>query len=237
VRRRHGRCLVLVSLASAFLWQSGCSDGGASSAADAGAGSDAGSAVANPSGTVTTELMAEGNGPDSVNFEEGSVFVATLNGGMVLCESRVSDLSLDDALNFQACGGSIAYLGAVSGLGDITSAPASGFVASAAALIGGGFVVKTVGNNLYRVYVAREVLSVSGGVLGVEINWAALGATCAANLTQCSDGACVNTLNDPNNCGGCGIVCPGAIDGGAGCVEGVGAMAGEPVCTAPNKTR
>jgi hypothetical protein len=30
--------------------------------------------------------------------------------------------------------------------------------------------------------------------------------SCAAGQTQCS-GTCVNTSNDPRNCGGCGKVC------------------------------
>lgn len=39
--------------------------------------------------------------------------------------------------------------------------------------------------------------------------------TCPSGQTNCS-GTCVNTQNDANNCGGCGIVCP----------EGVGCSAG-----------
>lgn len=43
-----------------------------------------------------------------------------------------------------------------------------------------------------------------------------VGAECREALVECS-GECVDTLTDPSNCGGCGIVC----FGGEQCVEGV----------------
>lgn len=41
------------------------------------------------------------------------------------------------------------------------------------------------------------------------------GATCAAPSTQCG-GACVDTRNDPQNCGTCGNACPAGLACSAG---------------------
>jgi hypothetical protein len=66
---------------------------------------------------------------------------------------------------------------------------------------------------------------------------------CPSGQTNCS-GTCVNTQNDPNNCGGCGNVCPAAglacINGGCtaqsyftcGCATGTVASCASSPCTA-----
>jgi hypothetical protein len=53
-----------------------------------------------------------------------------------------------------------------------------------------------------------------GGETGAETGGQSAG--CAANETLCS-GVCVNTMTDPANCSGCGMVC----SSGMGCVGGV----------------
>jgi hypothetical protein len=37
---------------------------------------------------------------------------------------------------------------------------------------------------------------------------------CSGNTPDCCDGTCVDTLSDPNNCGGCGAVCNGDCEAG-----------------------
>ena len=187
-----------------------------------------------PTGTVSVQLRTEGNGPDSLNFGTGSVSTATVNGAQVVCLlGAATDLGLDDAVNFQACSGSIADLGAVGGLGDVTTAPTAGYQKSAAATVGDGYVVKTAEGNVFRVFVVRDVIGAnSGGIIGVEIKWAPLGEECAGSLTRCN-GQCVDARTDVNNCGGCGIVCPSADAGGACGPYGAG---GASVCSMPVKT-
>ncbi len=97
-----------------------------------------------------------------------------------------------------------------------------------------GYVVKTAEGNTYRVFVQRNIVNASRTtVLGVAIKWAPLGEECAGTLTRCN-GVCVNTESDIANCGGCGIICPGGADAGAGCQNG---PAGTGVCTMPVKTK
>lgn len=184
-----------------------------------------------PPGTVTAELRTVSNGPDSLNFGTGLVSKATVNGAPVVCLlGTATDLGLDDALNFQACRGSIVDVGAVRGVGEVTTAPSAGYGASAAAKVGDGYVVKTAEGNTFRVFVVRNIIgAANGGVVGVEVTWAPLGAVCAGTLTRCND-VCVDAKTDINNCGGCGIVCPGA-DAGARCGPyGTNSAA---VCTMP----
>ena len=56
--------------------------------------------------------------------------------------------------------------------------------------------------------------------------------SCAAGLTQCN-GTCVDTHNDPANCGGCGVSCSAPGSGGPVCGNGacgVSCPAGETTC-------
>ena len=194
--------------------------------------SGSGSGAPDPPGTVSVELRTQGNGPDSLNFGMGSVTTATVNGASVVCLlGAATDLGLDDAVNFQACAGSIASVGAVGGLGDITTAPSAGFGKSASATINEGYVVKTAEGNTYRVFVQHDIVDASRSVIGVAIKWAPLGDECAGTLSRCN-GACVDTTSDVLNCGGCGKVCPG-LDAGAGCQF----SSGGGVCTMPVHTR
>lgn len=116
-----------------------------------------------PSGTVTTTLRIPSQGANSIRFATGST---STTGGY--------DLYIDQNLNFQ---GRIAGVGAVSGLGRITTVPSSGFVVTTSATTGNGYVVRSSdGLNLfYAVYVARDIVSsASGGVIGKELKWVAL---------------------------------------------------------------
>ncbi|HEY4183394.1 MAG TPA: hypothetical protein VGM90_41505 [Kofleriaceae bacterium] len=113
--------------------------------------------VADPVGTVTTELRTG----TSIRFLTGST-----SGGPI-------DLTIDSSLNFQ---GSVVPYGPVSGVGEITTVPSSGFVQTASAATGTGFVVKTNdGLKLfYAVYVDADIVSTGGGVIGKTIKWHAL---------------------------------------------------------------
>lgn len=76
----------------------------------------------------------------------------------------------------------IASVGAISGLGAITTYPASGFTNSLmAATPGQGYVVRAIDYNAstyqlnrtqyFRVYVERNILSTNNGILGVVIRY------------------------------------------------------------------
>jgi hypothetical protein len=128
-----------------------------------------------PTGTVTSTLRAQGQGAFLIDFDLGAV--TTTNGGSPCC---TADLALDPNLNFVAGVNSpppsrrIAGVGAVSALGNVTSVPTAGFVASVSAIVGHGYVVED-GARHWRVYVDSEVIgSVTGGVIGFTIKWAAL---------------------------------------------------------------
>ncbi len=76
---------------------------------------------------------------------------------------------------------SITGVGAVSGLGAITSYPTSGYSNSTAAVKGNGYVIKTLDYDpvtyqlyriqYYRVYIEAYQVSTSGGIIGVSIKY------------------------------------------------------------------
>ncbi len=127
-------------------------------AAALGSGCDSGSSAANsePPSTVVTELRIG---------VEGIRFLSSTTQG-----TSAPDLWLGGDLNFR---GTIASVGAVSGVGAITTAPTSGYVQTFAAEVGRGYVVKTAdGLGLYyAVYVSRNIVGTNGGILGVSIRW------------------------------------------------------------------
>ena len=130
--------------------------------------------AADPVGTVTSAIRIQGQGAFLIDFDPGAV--TSINSG------GASDLYLDANVNFivgpQVPVGQqprrIASLGAVSGLGAVTTVPTAGLVVSLGAIAGHGYVVTDNGRN-WRVYVTSLITSAtSGGVIGVNIKWAAL---------------------------------------------------------------
>jgi len=94
----------------------------------------------------------------------------------------VADLYLDANVNFNigCCVPAgqqprrVADVGAVSGLGAVTTVPTAGFVTTLSATVGHGYVVSD-NARYWRVVVASLITSATtGGVIGVNIKWAAL---------------------------------------------------------------
>jgi YVTN family beta-propeller protein len=128
----------------------GCGGGGSGPAAD-------------PPGTVSSDLRVRGQGPNSIAFATGLIGTS-------------GDLSLDSAGNFVASAGvTIADAGLVQGLGAVIAVPSAGFVASASAVVGHGYVVRLQSFSYVRVFVAADIIgATTGGVIGKTLQWAFL---------------------------------------------------------------
>jgi len=60
------------------------------------------------------------------------------------------------------------------------------------------------------VAVATSSFVVAAGAAGCGVDNAIVGGACASGYTQCGL-VCVDTQTDPDDCGGCGIVCPSGV--------------------------
>jgi hypothetical protein len=138
-----------------------------------GAGSTTGP-VADPAGTISSAVRVQGQGAFLIDFDQGVVMTTNTNGA--------ADLYLDANVNFNVgptvpAGQQprrVADVGAVSGLGAVTTIPTAGFVTTVSAIVGHGFVVEDNGRH-WRVFVASVITSAtSGGVIGVNIKWTSL---------------------------------------------------------------
>lgn len=96
-----------------------------------------------PPGTVTTDL-AFSPPYHCIDFETGS----TIGGTQDLCVSGSNFVGLDYTDGYSR----IAGVGTVAGLGEITSLPTAGWVRSAAASLGSGYVVLTREGNAYSMF-------------------------------------------------------------------------------------
>jgi hypothetical protein len=137
-------------------------------------GSDSTGPVADPVGTVSSAIRVQGQGGFLIDFDLGTVMTSNTGG--------VADLYLDANVNFNigCCVPSgqqprrVADVGAVSGLGAVATIPTAGYVTTLSAIVGHGYVVEDNGKH-WRVFVASVITSAtSGGVIGVNIKWAAL---------------------------------------------------------------
>lgn len=147
--------------------------------------SDTNTIPPDPAGTLTINLPVS-----------GSNFICSVNtgvlvfGGVPQVYIQNLYLALDNSLNLYYTGGSlntantsvsIVNLGAVSGLGAITSYPTSGFTASTAAALGNGYVIKIKDYDpttfrpdrirYYRFYLVSYQLSTTGGILGINTKY------------------------------------------------------------------
>jgi hypothetical protein len=67
------------------------------------------------------------------------------------------------------------------------------------------------------VALAISVLAALTAPAGCGVDNEVVGGACATGFTQCGL-TCVDTTDDPNDCGGCGIVCPGGVCRDSKCV-------------------
>ena len=96
---------------------------------------DSGAITPDPSGTTRTAIRSDGQGPDLLNFEMGDITVASTNQACTDFRLGCYDMALDSGDNFHACGKSIVDVGSVSGLGEVTTIPTSGYASSASAIL------------------------------------------------------------------------------------------------------
>lgn len=148
--------------------------------------SDTNTIPPDPAGTLTINLPAPGsNLICNVNKDilvSGGVPVGVVSTGLFLGLDNSLNLYYNIYANFNAnVSASIVNLGAVSGLGSITSYPTSGFTASTAAALGNGYVIKIKDYDptsyrpdrirYYRFYLVSYQLSTTGGILGINIKY------------------------------------------------------------------
>src|SRR4051794_7556795 len=130
-------------------------------------GSDSAGPVSDPVGTVSSAIRIQGQGAFLIDFDQGTVM--TVNSG------GVADLYLDANVNFNV-GPSVpagqqprrvADVGAVSGLGAVTTIPTAGFVSTLSAIGGHGYVVADNGRD-WRGFLRSFVFfaAAGGGVRG-----------------------------------------------------------------------
>jgi len=192
-----------------------------------------------PPGTVTSELRIEGNGPNAIDFDTGQIGGQNSNCGSGADGKgpTFNDVRVDRAINFSMCTpATIASVGAVRGLGDITSVPSSGFGASRAVTLGDGYVVKSSENHVFAVYVAANITAVgTGGLIGLRIKWVQLDASAGdagagPTLTATYDGTAICSLGwtstAPN---ATGAQSTNTINVGAACSGGQVLVAFKPI--------
>lgn len=129
---------------------------------------------ADPAGTISSSIRIAGQGAYMIDFDQGTV--------MTLNSSSSADLYVDANTNFSVglpvpAGQQprrVADVGAVSGLGAVTTIPTAGYVNTLSAIVGHGYVVQD-NARYWRVYVTSLITAAgSGGVIGVRINWTSL---------------------------------------------------------------
>ena len=124
-------------------------------------------APSDPSGTITTNL--------GFDFAGGITLVNDANGYIRLSLSSSLNIYGEEESNTLPGSATVASVGAVSGLGAITSHPSSGYSSTAAAVAGNGYVMELINvapvPQYYRIYIESFQSSPSGGVLGATIKY------------------------------------------------------------------
>lgn len=151
--------LMTVSFPFLFVLLSACGGGGG--------GSAPATATPDPTGTVTTAL------PGATRWIDFATGTLSYNSALDLGVESAGGVA--DAANFKASTqtyGGLVDVGVVSGVGDITTIPTSGFIKTSAAIVGHGYVVRSSANLYYRVFVSSAFDQGIG--YGANIKWAIL---------------------------------------------------------------
>lgn len=105
--------------------------------------------VADPTGTIELSMRNANNG-----------------------DTYLDDLHIGKDDNFSGSGTFIASLGAVRGLGNVSSIPSAGWASKVAVTPGCGYVVYNSYKDEYtRIYVVDYITSVTGGIMGADIKY------------------------------------------------------------------
>lgn len=124
---------------------------------DGAAGGNGGAAVPDPEGTVIVQMGNRNNGCTKVFIYEGN------RGGWFY---------IDAANNFTGSADvDFVSVGAVKGLGNISSCPEQGWSETVAVVPGYGYIVRYFNRDYIRVYVVDYIVSTGGGIIGAVIKY------------------------------------------------------------------
>lgn len=135
-------------------------------------GEDSGNVnIPDPEGTVTVNL----NNGHSGNYYDIGFGYTYYNSGYDL-------IHIDEINNFSGKYNSIKFvsLGAVNGLGSITSIPTTGWAEEVAVIPGNGYVVRNTEQDMYngsisheyvRLYVVDYIIGTNNGIIGARIKY------------------------------------------------------------------
>ena len=133
--------------------------------------------VKDPDNTVTLNLLSGQGWSDRISL-----------GTLV-------EVYVNSAYNINTSSAKIVDVGPVAGLGNITSAPESGWKDEAAAIVGHGYVLKSnfPYGDIARLYVDSEMVSTTGAVMGYTVKY-----QCPMDnqLTLSSDGVSLKRSGD-----------------------------------------
>ncbi|MBQ7462761.1 MAG: DUF5036 family protein [Bacteroidaceae bacterium] len=100
-----------------------------------------------------------------VNDPEGTIALSMRNADNG--KTYLDNIYIDKE-NFK--GASFASIGAVSGLGNVSTIPTSGWAEQMSVIAGNGYVAYS-NNQFYRIYVVSDIAGTSGGVIGADIKY------------------------------------------------------------------
>lgn len=104
--------------------------------------------------------------PDTkVNDPEGTISLSMRNSNNG--KTKLDGIYIDNE-NFR--GAYFASVGEVKGLGDVTSIPMTGWADQVSVIAGNGYVAYC-NNQFYRLYVVRDIVGTSGGIIGSDIKY------------------------------------------------------------------
>jgi hypothetical protein len=134
----------------------GKDDGGSS-------GNNTEKTIPDPAGTITRNLSNSGIRLNSYNSEE--------RGTAIEFSDDVTWVAMTTSNEFRCQYCSIASVGKVAGLGNITRIPTSGFVGRNSVELGYGYVVACEDGTYARLYVVEWTKSTSGGIIGAKVKY------------------------------------------------------------------
>ena len=142
----------------------GCSkDGNSDSDNENGGSNNANTTLPDPEGTIIGNIRNDESSRNGISW-----------GNLRLNNNPEVWIQMNSRNNIVAKNGEICHLGYISGLGNITKIPNSGYAGTVSVDPGCGYVVKIESNGKYiyaRLYVISFMVSTYGGIIGAKIKY------------------------------------------------------------------